>query len=257
PGSGQGDDPPPIRRDCHDRLGVWAGPTGRLRRVWRHQGRRRSPDQVARARAWTTRDQGQLRQPGPHRDRDVRNGPQTPCSSDWNLTRRGDEPRARPDSARSIRYAGRRGESRRVPRFRRRRLRHRAAHQRRRRSPASLVAGTMRIGLISDIHGNLVALDAVLAAFDRAEVDRIICLGDLAVLGPEPAGVIDRIRERGIATVRGNVDDWLTSGETPEAAPPDSTQSIELTTWTLAQLTASQTEFLRRLPLTLDVPIDD
>jgi len=115
----------------------------------------------------------------------------------------------------------------------------------------------MRIGLISDIHGNLVALDAVLATLDRAEVDRIICLGDLAVLGPEPAGVIDRIRERGIATVRGNVDDWLTSGETPEAAPPDSTQSIELTTWTLAQLTASQTEFLRRLPLTLDVPIDD
>jgi putative phosphoesterase len=114
----------------------------------------------------------------------------------------------------------------------------------------------MRIGLISDIHGNLVALDAVLAAFDRAEVDRIICLGDLAVLGPEPAGVIDRIRERGIATVRGNVDDWIVPGETHAADPPDSSQSIDLTAWTLAQLDASQVDFLRRLPLTLHVPID-
>ena len=112
----------------------------------------------------------------------------------------------------------------------------------------------MRIGLISDIHGNLVALDAALAELDRADVDRIICLGDLAVLGPEPAGVVDRIRERGIATVRGNVDAWLVPGEMPTADPPDSTESIDLTSWTLGQLDASQFEFLRRLPLTLQVP---
>jgi len=115
----------------------------------------------------------------------------------------------------------------------------------------------MRIGLISDIHGNLVALDAVLSELDRARIDQIICLGDLAVLGPEPAGVIDRIRERGIATVRGNVDDWLAPGEGPAAEPPESTQSIELSAWTLAQLDASQIDFLRRLPLTLHVPLDD
>jgi predicted phosphodiesterase len=41
-----------------------------------------------------------------------------------------------------------------------------------------------RIGLISDVHGNLVALDAVLAELDREEVDGLICLGDVAA-GPQ------------------------------------------------------------------------
>ena len=115
----------------------------------------------------------------------------------------------------------------------------------------------MRIGLISDIHGNLVALDTVLAELDQAGVEQIVCLGDLAVLGPQPAGVVDRIREWGIATVRGNVDDWLAPNQGPAAEPPESTQSIELSAWTLAQLDASQIDFLRRLPLTRHVPLGD
>jgi predicted phosphodiesterase len=114
----------------------------------------------------------------------------------------------------------------------------------------------MRIGLISDIHGNLVALDAVLAELDLAAVDQIICLGDLAVLGPEPAGVINRIGERGIATVRGNVDDWLAPSEGTAAEPPESAQSIDLTAWTRGQLEPSQIDVLRRLPMTIGLPID-
>ncbi len=42
----------------------------------------------------------------------------------------------------------------------------------------------MRIGLIADIHGNCIALDAVLAALARDGVDDVICLGDVAALGP-------------------------------------------------------------------------
>lgn len=42
----------------------------------------------------------------------------------------------------------------------------------------------MRMGLIADIHGNLVALDAVLADLARDQPDRLVCLGDVAALGP-------------------------------------------------------------------------
>ena len=115
----------------------------------------------------------------------------------------------------------------------------------------------MRIGLISDIHGNLVALDAVLAEIDRSGVDQIVCMGDLAVLGPQPCEVINRIMERGILTVRGNVDDWLAHGDGPSAESPTSTQTIDLTAWAFSQLEDEHIEFLRHLPLTLRLPLDD
>ncbi len=50
----------------------------------------------------------------------------------------------------------------------------------------------MHLALISDIHGNLVALNAALRQIDRAETDQIVCLGDIAASGPQPA--VGRIR---------------------------------------------------------------
>ena len=44
----------------------------------------------------------------------------------------------------------------------------------------------MRVGLISDIHGNRLALDAVVAELEKEDLDQIVCLGDVAV-GPQPA----------------------------------------------------------------------
>ena len=52
----------------------------------------------------------------------------------------------------------------------------------------------MRLGLISDIHGNRLALDAVLEELEREGVDEFICLGDVAV-GPQPAEALERVRE--------------------------------------------------------------
>ena len=45
----------------------------------------------------------------------------------------------------------------------------------------------MRVALLADIHGNLLGLDAVLEELEREQVDRIVCLGDVAV-GPQPTG---------------------------------------------------------------------
>ncbi len=66
-----------------------------------------------------------------------------------------------------------------------------------------------RIALFSDIHGNLVALDEVLADIDAAGIDERYCLGDLVGYGPEPVGVIERIRSLGIPTIQGNYDEGI------------------------------------------------
>ncbi len=65
------------------------------------------------------------------------------------------------------------------------------------------------IALFSDIHGNMPALDAVLADIDAAGIDERYCLGDLVGYGPEPVGVIDRTRESGIPTIMGNYDEGI------------------------------------------------
>ena len=75
--------------------------------------------------------------------------------------------------------------------------------------------------MISDIHGNVAALDAVLAEAAFEGYDEIVCLGDVAVLGPEPAACVDRLRALGdrIRVVRGNTDRYLLEGRRdPETA---------------------------------------
>lgn len=66
-----------------------------------------------------------------------------------------------------------------------------------------------RIALISDIHAELPALDAALADIARLKIAERYCLGDLVGYGPDPSGVIARMRETGIPTVQGNYDDGV------------------------------------------------
>jgi diadenosine tetraphosphatase ApaH/serine/threonine PP2A family protein phosphatase len=62
----------------------------------------------------------------------------------------------------------------------------------------------LSIAVISDIHGNLDALEAVLADIDRLGIERILCLGDNIGYGPEPGQVIERLRSLQIPSVIGN-----------------------------------------------------
>ena len=52
----------------------------------------------------------------------------------------------------------------------------------------------MKIAVISDIHGNMQALEAVLESIKQENCEKIFCLGDLAMAGPEPSKMIDKIR---------------------------------------------------------------
>ena len=67
----------------------------------------------------------------------------------------------------------------------------------------------MRLAIVSDVHGNLTALDAVIADIERRGADRIVHGGDLALGGCQPAERIDRVRELGWPGVVGNTDEVL------------------------------------------------
>lgn len=67
----------------------------------------------------------------------------------------------------------------------------------------------MRLAIVSDIHGNLTALEAVVADIERRGVDCVIHGGDLALVGARPAEVVDRVRELGWPGIVGNTDELL------------------------------------------------
>lgn len=112
----------------------------------------------------------------------------------------------------------------------------------------------MKIGLISDIHGNLFALQAVLAQLDAAAVDLILCAGDLVCYGGNDNAVLTLLRERGIASVMGNYDDAVAWNRPKASRKPSSVRNEPLKQaaldWTKANLHSAHIPYLRSLPLT-------
>jgi predicted phosphodiesterase len=110
----------------------------------------------------------------------------------------------------------------------------------------------MRVGLIADIHGNLVALETVLTEVSAESLDDLICLGDVAALGPQPGAVLARLRALGCPVVMGNVDAWLLTPPTDTAADE---LDIALTRWCTAQLTDSDRAYVRTFPTVFERPL--
>ena len=74
----------------------------------------------------------------------------------------------------------------------------------------------MRYAVLSDIHSNLVALQAVLAVLAGEEIDRYLCLGDIVGYGARPNQCCDMVRELGAVCVRGNHDEAAVNPEKAE-----------------------------------------
>jgi predicted phosphodiesterase len=70
----------------------------------------------------------------------------------------------------------------------------------------------MKTLVFSDIHGNALALDAMLEDVRGESFDGMVCLGDAIQSGPQPAETVSRLRELGCPVVMGNADDWLLTG---------------------------------------------
>jgi putative phosphoesterase len=109
----------------------------------------------------------------------------------------------------------------------------------------------MRIAIFSDIHGNLPALDAVLADIGRQQCDAVYCLGDLVGYAPFPNEVIERIRELGIPTIMGNYDDGV-GFDRDECGcayrePHEQQLGDQSLMWTRAHVTPDNKAFLRSL----------
>ncbi len=79
----------------------------------------------------------------------------------------------------------------------------------------------MRVAVFSDVHGNVLALEAVLEAARGEGVDQFWCLGDLVAHGPRPVEVVERLRElHGLTCVRGNTDKYVLTGDLGGMIPP-------------------------------------
>ena len=95
----------------------------------------------------------------------------------------------------------------------------------------------MRIAVISDVHSNLLALDAVLA--QAGAVDAIWHLGDVVGYGPEPDAVVERLAAVGALGVRGNHDAAAVGGTEIEWFNPDARAAMEWTRGVISDRTRS------------------
>ena len=103
----------------------------------------------------------------------------------------------------------------------------------------------MRYAIISDIHANATALNAVLDEIHNEDVDRIVCLGDIVGVHTAPGECIDQIVANNILCIAGNHDAGVAGRLGSRFFPRECWQAIE---WTRAQLTPDHIGFLRHLP---------
>jgi predicted phosphodiesterase len=116
----------------------------------------------------------------------------------------------------------------------------------------------MKYALISDVHSNLPALEAVLEAIDRRDdVDAVYHLGDLVGYAPWPNEVVALVKERGITSIAGNYDSTTATDYPHCGCKADSPRGEELShlsyEWTREHVTAETKRFLGALPFRMDL----
>jgi len=114
----------------------------------------------------------------------------------------------------------------------------------------------LRIAVVSDVHGNLTALEAVVADLKTQAPDLVLQGGDLALIGPRPAEAVELVRQMGWPSVMGNTDEivfdaanrGLELAKAPQLRPWLKTLFDDLAPWARERLSQDQIAWLRRLP---------
>jgi putative phosphoesterase len=103
----------------------------------------------------------------------------------------------------------------------------------------------VRIALISDIHGNLPALEAVLGDLEQETIDQIVCLGDVATMGPFPVETLERVRDLECTVIKGNGD--AAALNPTESSDENETvrRFAEMDRWSAEQLSAEHLAFIQ------------
>jgi predicted phosphodiesterase len=116
---------------------------------------------------------------------------------------------------------------------------------------------SVSIALLSDVHANVPALEAVLADIDARGVDAVYHLGDLVGYGPWPNEVVELLRRRGIQGIAGNYDSTVATGYKHCGCRYEDARQEELShlsfAWTLEHTSREAQGFLGALPFRLDV----
>ena len=112
-----------------------------------------------------------------------------------------------------------------------------------------------KIAVITDIHGNLPALVASLAAIDELGIEEVYCGGDLVGYGPHPNEVCALIEDRGIPTIYGNYD-YAIARDLEDCGcayvtPHDRELGQQSVAWTLEHTDQAAKDFMRELPFDL------
>jgi len=114
----------------------------------------------------------------------------------------------------------------------------------------------MRLGIISDMHGNAVAMHAALKDLYAHQPDKVVCLGDAVQGGPQPAEVVSILRDRNIPTVMGNSDAWLLEGFEikSESLTPERRERLDKgRLWSLSQLNEDDKMYIRNFSPTIEM----
>lgn len=120
-----------------------------------------------------------------------------------------------------------------------------------------------RFAFISDIHGNLEALEAVLASIRDRGIDTVLCLGDVVGYGANPVECLDMLAQRGIFTILGNHDEAVVDASQRDRFNQTARVALD---YTCDVLSADHEELIRRMPRIADLddvtlchssPVDD
>jgi predicted phosphodiesterase len=120
---------------------------------------------------------------------------------------------------------------------------------------------TSAVAVITDIHGNLPALQAALGRIEELGIERVFCGGDLVGYGPHPNEVCSLVAERGIPTLYGNYD-FAIARDLEDCGcayvtPHDRELGRRSVEWTLAHTTGESKAFMRELPFDLRFPLGE
>jgi predicted phosphodiesterase len=115
----------------------------------------------------------------------------------------------------------------------------------------------MRIVVLSDVHGNCLALETALADMKKTGFDHIVCNGDMIQSGAQPHETVQVLREMNCSIVMGNSDAWLMTPVETDAhlISEERRKKLDIVrAWSLSKLTEEDCAFINAFPLT--VPVD-
>jgi predicted phosphodiesterase len=115
-----------------------------------------------------------------------------------------------------------------------------------------------RTAILSDIHGNAIALRAVVAELDAEGLERVVCLGDVCQGGPEPATCVDVLAERGWPTVLGNADAFVLDPSSAEGSSEAiSERQLEVRQWSYDRLGSERHKAIANYAPTVEHELGD